>query len=69
VDPGDDVEAALELKLGEGLVDDLLVQLVREVGVERAAVDRPDAGARDDADAGDGLLAAAGRTGGRDGGR
>ena len=35
VDAGDDVEAALELQGGERLVDDLLVQLVREVGVER----------------------------------
>src|SRR3954468_23884810 len=36
VDAGGDGEAALELQLGERLVDDLLVQLVREVGVERA---------------------------------
>ena len=44
----------------ERLVDDLLVQLVREVGVQGATVDGPLAGAGDDAHAGDGLLAAAG---------
>src|SRR5687768_1183999 len=48
VDAGDHVEAALELQRNEGLVDDLLVQLVGEVAVERAAVDGPLAGARDD---------------------
>ena len=53
----------------ERLVDDLLVQLVREVGVERAAVDGPLAGAGDDADAGHGLLATAGGRGGGDGRR
>src|SRR6478736_8397406 len=49
VDAGDDVEAALELEVRERLVHDLLVQLVGEVGVQRPAVDRPLAGARDDA--------------------
>src|SRR5262249_53471142 len=44
----------------------LLVHLVREVRVERAAVDGPLAGARGDADAGDGLLAPAGGRGGLD---
>ena len=69
VDARDHVEAALELQLGERLVGDLLVQLVREVVVERAAVDPPLAGARDDAHAGDGLLATTGRRAGRDRGR
>ena len=53
----------------ERLVDDLLVQLVREVGVERAAVDGPLAGAGHDAHAGHGLLATAGRRGRGDGRR
>src|SRR5687768_12299258 len=65
VDAGDDVEATLEVRRREGLVDDLLVQLVREVGVERATVDGPGAGAGDDPDPRHGLLAAAG--GGRRG--
>ena len=59
----------LDRSVGERLVDDLLVHLVREVVVQRAAVDGPLAGAGDDAHAGDGLLAAAGRRGGRDDGR
>jgi hypothetical protein len=42
------------------------VQLVREVLLERAAVDLELAGAGDQADAGDGLLAAAGRGAGGD---
>ena len=63
-----DVEAALELQLGERLVGDLLVQLVGEVVLQRAAVDGPLAGARDEADARDGFLAATGRAGGLDGG-
>ena len=66
---GDDVEAAHEVGGHERLVDDLLVQLVREVRVERATVDGPLAGAGHEADAGDGLLATAGRGGRRDGGR
>src|SRR3712207_993418 len=69
VDAGDHVEAAVELQRRERLVGDLLVQLVREVALQRAAVDRPLAGAGDDAHAGDGLLATAGGAGGRDGGR
>src|SRR5699024_3271623 len=56
----DDVEAALEVESRERIVDLLLVQLVREVVLERAAVDRPLAGSGDQADAGDGALAAAG---------
>src|SRR5262249_17988638 len=43
----------------ERLADDLLVNLVREVGLKRAAVNRPLAGAGHDANPGDGLLAAA----------
>src|SRR4051794_7423151 len=69
VDPRDDVEAALELQRGERLVHDLLVQLVREVVVQGPAVDRPLAGAGDDAHAGDGLLATAGGRRGGDGRR
>ena len=44
VDAGDDVEAAVELERRERLVHDLLVELVREVGVEGAAVDGPHGG-------------------------
>src|SRR6516164_162370 len=62
-DARDHVELALGAERHERLSDDLLVHLVREVRVERPAVDRPLAGARDDADARDGLLAAA-RAGG-----
>src|SRR4051794_15744616 len=69
VDAGDDVEATLELEVRERLVHDLLVQLVGEVVVQRAAVDRPLAGAGDDAHAGDGLLATAGGRRGGDGRR
>src|SRR4051812_23584005 len=69
VDPGDHVEAALELQCRERLVDDLLVQLVGEVGVEGTAVDRPLAGAGDDAHPGHSLLAAAGGRCGGDGRR
>src|SRR6516225_7615951 len=57
-DARDHVELVLGAERHEGLADDLLVHLVREVRVERPAVDRPLAGARDDADARDGLLAA-----------
>src|SRR4051794_22108322 len=69
VDAGDDVEASLELRGRERLVDDLLVQLVGEVAVEVATVDRPLAGAGDDAHARDGLLAATGGRGRGDGRR
>src|SRR5919107_3372537 len=69
VDPGDDVEAAHEVGGHERLVDDLLVQLVGEVRLQRAAVDRPLPGARDEPDPRHGLLAAAGCAGGRDRGR
>src|SRR6516165_2916541 len=62
-DARDHVELALGADQHERLADDLLVHLVREVRVKRPAVDRPLAGARDDADAGDGLLAAAGAGG------
>src|SRR6266508_298804 len=60
VDARDHVVRVLEPGGHERLVDELLVHLVREVGVERLAVDRPVAGAGHQADAGDGLLAAAG---------
>src|SRR5207342_3871003 len=69
VDAGDDVEATLELRGRERLVDDLLVQLVREVARELAAVDGPLAGAGDDAHPGHRLLATAGGRGGGDGRR
>src|SRR5688500_1877816 len=65
-DAGDDVEPAVETGLGERLLGDLLVQLVRQVLLERLAVDGPLAGARHDADARDGLLATAGGRGGGD---
>src|SRR5665647_314054 len=58
-DACDDVVAAQEVKDLERVVDQLLVQLVREVVRELAAVDRDGAGAGDDAHAGDGLLATA----------
>ena len=51
---------AVELEDLERLVDDLLVDLVREVVLQGAAVDLPLAGAGDQADASDSLLAAAG---------
>jgi hypothetical protein len=60
----EDVVGAVELEDLQRLVDDLLVDLVREVPLEGAPVDLPLAGARDDPDAGDGLLAT---TGGRAG--
>src|SRR5580693_31224 len=59
-DPGHHVELTLAAERHERLVDQLLVHLVREVHVERAAVDQPLAGPGHDADPGDGLLAAAG---------
>src|SRR3954471_11189404 len=58
-DAGDDVVADFELEHLEGLVDFLLVHLVREVVLEGATVDLPLAGARNDPDAGDGVLATA----------
>src|SRR5690606_35501754 len=58
-DARDDVVGALEVQHLERVVDQLLVQLVREVVLESTAVDRDRAGAGDDAHAGDGLLAAA----------
>src|SRR5688572_18270545 len=68
-DAGDDVEPTLEAGLGERLLGDLLVQLVREVLLQRLAVDRPLTAARHDADARDGLLATAGGRSGCDGRR
>ncbi len=65
----EDVVRTVQLEHREGLVDDLLVHLVREVLLEGAAVDLPLARTGDDADAGDGLLAAAGRGAGRGSGR
>src|SRR5580704_15990215 len=59
-DAGDDVELAFRAEGHERLVDQLLVHLVREVHVERPAVDQPLAGAGEDPDAGDRLLAPAG---------
>src|SRR5690606_23094947 len=66
-DASDHVEGVDQTGGREGLLGDLLVQLVRQVLLERLAVDGPDAGARHDADAGDGLLTTAGgRSGGDD---
>src|SRR4051794_7136429 len=60
----DHVVRALQPEDGEGVGDELLVQLVREVVRELAAVDGDRAAARDEPDAGDRLLAAAdGRAG------
>src|SRR5690606_13237037 len=67
VEAHDHVEAALELEDRERVVDLLLVQLVREVVLERAAVDGPLAGAGDQADTGDRTLATAGAVAGRGG--
>src|SRR5690606_16971636 len=67
VDPRDDVEATLDVHELERAVDQLLVDLVREVVLERPAVDLPLAGARDETHARDGLLAATeGLTGSRE---
>ena len=63
-DAGDDVVAVVELEHLEGLVDFLLVHLVGEVVLKGATVDLPLAGARNDPDAGDGVLATA-QAGGR----
>src|SRR6185312_13803812 len=57
-DAGDDVVAAEQVEHLEGVVDELLVKLVREVLRKSAAVHREVAGAGGDAHAGDGLLAA-----------
>src|SRR5699024_71627 len=62
----DDVEAALEVERGQRVVDLLLVQLVREVVLEAAAVQGPLAGAGQQAHAGDGPLAATGAVARRD---
>src|SRR5271169_4013087 len=59
-DQGHHVELALRAEGHERLVDQLLVHLVREVHVERPAVDLPLARAGEDANPGDRLLAAAG---------
>src|SRR5699024_9645489 len=61
-----DVEAALEVERGQRVVDLLLVQLVREVVLEAAAVQGPLAGAGQQAHAGDGPLAATGAVARRD---
>ena len=69
VDARDDVETTLDVDQLQRGVDELLVHLVREVVVKRTTVDLPLAGAGDDADAGDGLLATAGAVAGGDDGR
>ena len=68
-DLGDDVVGALDRGRDERLVDRLLVQLVGEVLLERVPVDPELAGARHEANAGDGLLASPGGGAGRDHGR
>src|SRR5216683_273865 len=55
----DDVEAVLRAEGHERLVDELLVNLVREIAIEGAAVDLPLPRARHDADPRDRFLAAA----------
>jgi hypothetical protein len=69
VDAGDDVVGAFEIKDLEGLVDVLLVQLVREVVVQCTAVDGPLAGARHNANACNGFLTAANSCAGNGQGR
>src|ERR1700722_3148172 len=59
-DPDDHVELVLSPERHERLLDELLVNLVREVVLERPAVDLELAGAGRDAHPGDGFLAAAG---------
>src|SRR5699024_5423301 len=59
VDAGNDVEAAFQVQQGERGVHQLLVQLVREVVLQGAAVHLPGSGAGQEADTGDGLLATA----------
>src|SRR5688572_21036159 len=66
VDAGDHVEPVDQVGGDERLADHLLVQLVREVLVQRATVDGPLAGAGNDANTSDGLLATAGRSSGSD---
>src|SRR5690606_26923337 len=58
-DAGDDVVCTDQGQRGERGVDQLLVQLVREVVLEGTTVDRDGARAGDQAHAGDGLLATA----------
>src|SRR5688572_24766161 len=65
VDARDHVEALVDLQGHERVVDQLLVDLVREVLVELAAVHRPLPRARREPDAGDGLLASTGGRAGR----
>src|SRR5690606_30469461 len=60
VNADEDIESPLGTEHGERLVDEVLVDLVREVRLERTAVDGPLPGARLDANPGHGLLAAAG---------
>src|SRR5690606_11865394 len=69
VDADEHVVGAVELEDLQRLVDQLLVDLVREVVLQRAAVDLPLAGARDDPDPGHRLLATAGAGAGRGGRR
>src|SRR5690606_31778800 len=57
VQAGEDVVGALESQRDQGLLDQLLVHLVREVGFERLAVDLPLTAAGDDTDARDSGLA------------
>src|SRR5690606_8943967 len=66
VDASDHVERLEQTGGRESLLGDLLVQLVRQVLLERLAVDGPDAGAGDDADTRHGLLTATGRGAGSD---
>ena len=59
VDACNDVVSAIQIKQLERIVDFLLVQLVREVVSQFAAVDGPVAGTGNDAHAGNSFLAAA----------
>src|SRR5690625_4583919 len=59
VDAGDDVEAVFDVEENERGVHQLLVHLVREVVLQRAAVDLPVPSAGDEAHAGNSFLPAA----------
>src|SRR5699024_5570004 len=58
-DQHDDVQTSAEVQQVEGLIDELLVQLVRVVLFESASVDGSLSAARDEADASNSLLATA----------
>ena len=62
-DAGDHVELVVDTQDGEGVIDQLLVNLVGKVFGQFAAIDDPTTGARNQTNAGNGLLATTGSTG------